>query len=131
MIEDTIYENVRLGRGEVTHERVVSALSATGLLEGLRLLAGGLQTRLVPGGAPLSGGQVRRLMLARALAGDPELMIVDGLLDDLDDAVAALLDPARRFTLVLLTRSAAIASVCDRTVRLESGRGRDAGGPAA
>jgi len=75
-------------------------------------------------------------MLARALAGDPELMIVDGLLDDLDeddrdDAVAALLDPARRFTLVLLTRSAAIASVCDRTVRLESGRGRDAGGPAA
>ena len=136
VIEDTIYENVRLGRGEVTHERVVSALSATGLLEGLRLLAGGLQTRLVPGGAPLSGGQVRRLMLARALAGDPELMIVDGLLDDLDeddrdDAVAALLDPARRFTLVLLTRSAAIASVCDRTVRLESGRGRDAGGPAA
>jgi len=135
ILEDTIVENVRLGRPGVEHEDVVEALEATGLLDSLRALPDGLQTRLVPGGSPLSGGQVQRLLVARALIGPPGLVIVDALLDDLDDreqieAMDALVDPRRRFTLILLTRSTALARRCDRVIRLSGGRAADPeGGP--
>lgn len=127
ILEDTIFENVRLGRPEVDHGQVVAALEATGLLASLRALPDGLQTKLVPGGSPLSGGQVQRLLVARALVGSPGLVIVDALLDDLDDedrddAMDALLDPRRSFTLLLFTRSKALAARCDRSLRLERGR---------
>lgn len=136
ILEDSILENVRLGRPEVDHADVVEALETTGLLDSLRALPDGLQTRLVPGGSPLSGGQVQRLLVARALVGSPGLVIVDALLDDLDDrdrdeAMDALLDPERGFTLVLLTRSPALARRCDRSIRLAGGRTeRGTGGPA-
>lgn len=131
VVDDTIHENVRLGRPDVGHEQVTGALAATGILDELRVLPDGLQTRLVPGGAPLSGSQARRLMLARAIAGAPRLLVVDSTLDDLDadvlaDAMHAILDPARRWTTVLLTRSAAIAATADRVVELGAQRG-DAG----
>ncbi|MFM7737272.1 MAG: peptidase domain-containing ABC transporter, partial [Alphaproteobacteria bacterium] len=127
ILEGTVLENVRLGRSDVGHEEVAAALGATGLLASMRALPDGMQTRLVPGGSPLSGGQVQRLLVARALVGSPGLVIVDTLLDELDDrdrdeAMDALLDPNRSFTLLLLTRSSILARRCDRIVRLQHGR---------
>ena len=78
---------------------------------------------------------MQRLLVARALIGPPGLVIVDALLDDLDDreqieAMDALVDPRRRFTLILLTRSTALARRCDRVIRLSGGRAADPeGGP--
>ena len=87
------------------------------------LRAESLRTHLAASGRPLSGSQARRLMLARALAGAPRLLLVDDLVDTLsgrarDKVLDALLGEARTATTVLVTRDPEVARRCDRTVEL-------------
>jgi ABC-type bacteriocin/lantibiotic exporter with double-glycine peptidase domain len=68
----------------------------------------GLETHVTAGGSPLSDSQVIRLMLARALAGSPRLLLIDSLLDRLpDDQLAtvrdALLSIESHTTIVMVT----------------------------
>src|SRR6201996_9243819 len=89
----------------------------------------GLGDRLAHYPAQLSGGEQQRVALARALAPRPSLMIADEPTGNLDETTGrAIIDmmfdlPARRgATLALVTHDAALASRCDRVIRLRSGR---------
>ncbi len=127
MLADTVLENVRLGRDWVTHEAVVTILNDLGLEQELAIdLPDRLQTEVGPSGAPLSTGQARRVMLARALAGQPALLILDAVLDDLNEASVdriwqTLTGERGHWTLVVLTRQATIAARCDRVMHLNGG----------
>ena len=66
---------------------VRQALLAVGLLEDMLDFPAGLHTQLGTGGSPLSLGQAERLMLARAIAGSPRLLVLDEVLDDMDQEV--------------------------------------------
>ena len=79
--------------------------------------------------AQLSGGEQQRVALARALGPRPSLLIADEPTGNLDEATGrVIIDmmfdlPARRgATLALVTHDAALASRCDRVIRLRSGR---------
>jgi putative ABC transport system ATP-binding protein len=79
--------------------------------------------------AELSGGEQQRVALARALAPNPAILIADEPTGNLDEATGAeIIDllfaghAQRGTTLVLVTHDAALASRCDRVVRLRSGR---------
>ncbi|MGL4550411.1 MAG: peptidase domain-containing ABC transporter, partial [Gemmataceae bacterium] len=94
-----------------------------GLLDEVQGLPDGLYTPLATGGAPLSGSQADRLMLARAVAGRPGLLLVDGLLDRLDTDVrrrvlAGLIAPEAPWTLLIVTSHPEVAAVCGRTIEL-------------
>ncbi|MGI9213358.1 MAG: peptidase domain-containing ABC transporter [Methylococcaceae bacterium] len=127
MIADTVWENVRLGRDGVSHETVIGVLDRLGLSQELVIdLPDRLQTELGPSGSPLSTGQARRVMLARALVGKPGLLILDAVLDDMDEASVTQLWPtlsgeAATRSLLILTRQPLIAARCDRIVRLGEG----------
>jgi len=123
IIEDSVIENVRVGRSDMDLETIRASLRAVGLADELAALAQGLSTRLGPNGAPLSSGQSRRLMLARAMAGKPTLLVIDGLLDDLDErsrqaAGYALSQPDAGWTLIVLTQRQEVADACDRVIVL-------------
>jgi putative ABC transport system ATP-binding protein len=130
IVEDSLFENVRLGRAHVEPEEVERALDAVGLLEdAMDLPEAGLDTDLGPNGGPLSAAQTRLLLLARAIAGRPALLIVDGLLDEMDEAgrsraAAALLAADAPWTLLVLTCDAAVAALCERRVDLPGSAGR-------
>ena len=88
--------------------------------------------------AQLSGGEQQRVALARALAPRPSLLIADEPTGNLDETTGrAIIDmmfdlPARRgATLALVTHDAALASRCDRVIRMRSGRIEDEPVPAA
>jgi ABC-type multidrug transport system fused ATPase/permease subunit len=119
----TILDNVRLGRETVSLSEVRSALKRAALLDEILLLPDGIHTKLTSGGAPLSDGQVARLMLARAMAGRPRMLIIDELLDRLDrgvrDAVLrGACDRTAPWTLVVVTHDPEVADHCDRRIEL-------------
>ncbi|WP_201276302.1 peptidase domain-containing ABC transporter [Methylotetracoccus oryzae] len=127
IVEDTIVENVRVGREDMSLDRVVEVLRALGLESEFADLPDGLNTSIGPNGAPLSSGQARGLMLARAVAGRPMVLIIDGLLDDLDAASRAraaqvVFSEEHSGTVLVLTRSENVARLCQRTVRLAPAR---------
>jgi len=77
----TIAENIHLSRPRVSEADVREACDAVGLTEELRNAGLGLTTQLLPGGWPLNATQQRRLVLARALAGQPRVLFIDHLCD--------------------------------------------------
>lgn len=81
----TIAENIHLERPDVTMQDVRDALINVGLLEKVLELHDGLDTKLVETGYPLSASHLRKLMIARAIAGKPRLLLIDGVLDSLSD----------------------------------------------
>ncbi len=122
---DSLFENVRLGRSDLGRDEVKQALDAVGLLDDVAGLSeDGLDTDLSPSGAPLSAAQGRLLLLARAIAGRPALLILDGILDEMDEAtrervVPALFADDAPWTLLVLTGSPNVAALCGRTVALQ------------
>ena len=102
-----------------------------GALERARaeLEAVGLGHRLHHYPAQLSGGEQQRVAIARAVAPDPAILVADEPTGNLDEAtgrqIVDLLFRLKRdrgATLVLVTHDTGLARLCDRTVRLRSGR---------
>lgn len=119
VFQGTIAENVHLHRPEVPATQVRDALENVGLLEPVLLLENSLETTLTSSGKPLSENQCRLLNLARAIAGQPSLLLIDGVLDALSDAeleqvLAHLTRPDAPWTLIIATGREEIASRCDQ-----------------
>lgn len=119
----TVMENVRVGRENLSPADVREALQAVGLLGVVHGLPQGLDTPLTPDGGPLTGGQAVRLTIARALAGRPRLLILDGVLDDLDlrecpDLMPRLFDRRAPWTLLVSSANPAVIGRCDRVLGL-------------
>ena len=122
----TIAENVHLHRPEVSFQEVRDALRDVGLWDAVRSLEEGGETQLTSGGAPLSENQCRLLMLARAIAGRPRLLLIDGLLDfladeELDPLLEILTGPDAPWTLLVATGRDDVAQRCDEMYRLPVG----------
>jgi len=128
VVHGTLRENVTLARPNISGDDVRRAIRAVGLESAVAELPDGLETELHPSTRALSKGELERLMLARALAGAPRLLVVDGMFDRLPGPLreelleATLLSPAREWTLVLVTQDEALAARCERTLRLVPAR---------
>ncbi|MEM6989214.1 MAG: ABC transporter ATP-binding protein [Myxococcota bacterium] len=77
LFQDSVLENIRLGRPNATHSEVVAAATAARAHEFIMALPDGYDTILDAGGANLSGGQRQRLSIARALIKDAPILILD------------------------------------------------------
>ncbi len=93
------------------------------------LRAVGLEARQTHYPAQLSGGEQQRVAIARALAPDPAILVADEPTGNLDETtgrtiidVLFKLRKARGSTLVLVTHDLSLASICDRVIRLRSGK---------
>jgi ATP-binding cassette subfamily B protein len=135
LVAGTILENVRLGRDDVGMDTVSRALSTVGLLEDILALPEGVHTPLIAGGLPLSGHQRLRLLVARSLVLDPDLLLLDDVLDGidpdtLDELFTVLLDRSRHWTVLVATRDPSVAELCHRYIEIDAG-GRASTDPAA
>lgn len=124
--EASIYENLRMGRDSVGMTEARDALAAVDLLSVVASLPAGLNTPLATHGGPLSAEQCRRLMLARAIAAKPRLLLIYELLDGLDPSVAPtvttrLLRPDAPWSAVVVTHSDAVSRWCPARWTLSDG----------
>jgi putative ABC transport system ATP-binding protein len=119
----TIDENVHLNRPRVSAQDVREALDAVGLTDEIQKLPDGLNAVLQTNGAPLSATQAMRLMIARAIVGHPRLLLIDGILDALPDAMLQQLLPnllgrTHPWTALIATGRQTVIDRCDRVVTL-------------
>jgi ABC-type bacteriocin/lantibiotic exporter with double-glycine peptidase domain len=98
------------------------------LLHIVESLPDGLQTRLSTGGQPLTTGQSLRLMLARAIALRPRVLILDEILDlfedtpERDQLLDELSDSRNEWTLIVASRSPNVVNKLDTVYELKDGR---------
>ena len=119
----TIEDNLHLQRAHVSDVDAREALSGVGLLETAVELPAGLDTILNSGGAPFTENQCRLLTIARAIAGKPGLLLIDGVLDALPDeelevVLNCLLSEDRPWTLIIATGRDDIARRCAECLQL-------------
>ncbi|MGW4357002.1 ATP-binding cassette domain-containing protein, partial [Nocardia sp. NPDC004582] len=127
----TVLENLRVARGDITAAEAESALRAVGAGEWLDSLPDGVETDLVGGAAAVSGGQRRRILLARALLSPARVLLLDEPTEHLEADAGAellrrLLDDSsglvdRDRTVVVVTHQLPPDTKADTIVRVESG----------
>ena len=126
LFADTIYENIDFGRG-LPKEEIEKAARCAQAWEFISQLPQGLQHRLTSKGTNLSGGQRQRVLVARALAGSPEILILDDSSSALDYRTEAALRQALRreyqgiTTFVIAQRVSSILHA-DHILVLDEGR---------
>ncbi len=123
----TVAENLRLARPQATAEQLWSALATVQLEVTIRDLPEGLETQIGVAGTRLSGGQARRLAVARALLTEALILVLDEPTEGLDAETAQkLLDGVLRRTagrtLLLLTHQFAGLEQMDEIVTLDAGK---------
>ncbi len=127
LFEDSLRDNLLLACPEAAGDTLWAALEVAGLAGDVRAMAQGLDTRLGEGGLGLSGGQARRLALARLLLSPARCWLLDEVTEGLDARTAADLlvrldSAARGRTLVLATHKLREAQLADRLLWVEQGR---------
>ena len=133
LFEDTIRANLLLGRPDADDAALWQALAQAGIAETVRALPEGLDTWLGSGGVGLSGGQSRRVALARALVSRAPVLILDEPATGLDAAaerafLLTLNDVAAERTVILIVHRLTGVERLDRIWRLSGGRAVAAAG---
>jgi len=126
LFDGTIAENIaRIG--QVDSEKVIEAAQAAGLHQMILRFPQGYDTRVGAGGGFLSGGQRQRIGLARALYGNPMLVVLDEPNANLDDeGESALMQSVQLLrsqgrTVLLISHRPGVIQVADRLVILQDG----------
>jgi ATP-binding cassette subfamily C protein CydC len=127
LFQDTLRGNLQLADPAATDDDLRRVLMAAGLLADVACLPGKLDTRLGEGGMGLSGGQSRRLALARLFLRDTPLWLLDEPTEGLDretarDVMARLSERAAGRSLVIATHIRREAAIADVIATLDGGR---------
>lgn len=132
LFDETLRENILLGRTDVTDEQLKVALDAAHVTDFLDKLPNGLETHVGPRGSALSGGQRQRVVIARALLRDTPVLLLDEATSALDaqseEVVQNALDrlSAGRTTLVIAHRLSTIRGA-DKIIVMDKGEVMDTG----
>ncbi len=126
LFQDSLRDNLRLARADAGDQELLDALEAAGLGTFIRELPAGLDAMLGEGGLGLSGGQARRLALARLFLTDAPLWLLDEPTEGLDSATAEdvlerLKARAGSRTLLIATHIRREARICERIIVLNQG----------
>ncbi len=126
LFQGTIRENLLWGKADATDEELWKAVEAAQAREFVEQKEGKLDAPVAQEGRNLSGGQRQRLTIARALVGDPEILILDDSASALDYATDAALRKAIRelgggMTVFIVSQRASSIRYADQIIVLDDG----------
>ncbi|MBQ9438536.1 MAG: ATP-binding cassette domain-containing protein [Lachnospiraceae bacterium] len=121
----SIYENIVISAPWLTLEEAWQAAETAGIADDIRAMPMGMQTIISEGSGGISGGQKQRLLIARAIAPKPKVLIFDEATSALDNMtqkkVSDALDQLKCTRIVIAHRLSTIRQ-CDRILVLDKGK---------
>lgn len=120
ILPGTLRQNLTLGASGIDDQTLLRALEAVEM-DAVLAPRGGLDFILKSDHPRLSGGQIRRLMIARALCRSPAILVLDGALDNVETSLAGtILDNIRAngLTIVVTTKNRELLGFADQTLEL-------------
>ena len=135
LFDDTVRENIRLGKKDATNEEVLAAARAARCDEFVGRLPNGYDTMIGENGSRLSGGERQRISIARALLKDAPIVLLDEATASLDvenetQVQAALSELLQGKTVLVIAHRMRTVDNADKIVVLEGGRVVEQGSPA-
>lgn len=126
LLDGTVTENIRFFRDEISQDRLEAAAKLAFIHDAVMGPVGGYEARLGDG-VGLSGGERQRLCIARALAGEPDLLILDEPTSALDAVSEAAIQRTLKalhgkVTTIIVAHRLSTLEHCDRLLVLRGGR---------
>ncbi|WP_420576378.1 ABC transporter ATP-binding protein [Ekhidna sp.] len=127
LFSDTIENNISFGNRKMSREEVERAAADADVLENIKEFKNGFETRLGERGITLSGGQKQRVSIARAIAREPKILILDDALSAVDTKTEnAILNAMQRImqgrTSIIISHRVSSAKLADKVVMLDDGK---------
>ncbi|WP_172806911.1 type I secretion system permease/ATPase [Endozoicomonas arenosclerae] len=126
LFSGSIRDNLLMGRQGISDERLVSSVKQAGLGDILSAHPQGLDFQVGEAGRHLSGGQIQSIGIARALLGDPNILILDEPASSMDNhAEAQLIQTLSRFndkTILIVTHKKSLVGCADKVVVMDQGQ---------
>ena len=129
LMDDTLRRNIAFGIKDelIKDSRVEQAIVDAQLKDFVSSLPDGLETKVGERGVLLSGGQIQRIGIARALYNNPSILVLDEATSSLDTANEKEVMKAIRAmkgdkTMIIVTHRLSTVELCDRIYKMESGR---------
>ncbi|MGN0691295.1 MAG: ATP-binding cassette domain-containing protein, partial [Oscillospiraceae bacterium] len=125
LLQGSIFDNISISKPDLTLDEAWEAAELAGIAQDIREMPMGMQTVISEGAGGISGGQKQRLMIARAVAPKPKILILDEATSALDNItqkkIADSLDSLKCTRIVIAHRLSTIRH-CDRIIVLDGGK---------
>ena len=122
----TVWENISLGNESISMQTVIDLAAKTGLNDFIATLKNGFDTMLDPTGKRLPRNVVHKILLVRALAGKPRLLLLEEPWQDSENSyrqqIFQLLTQIENTTLVVVSNDEEFAGLCDKVIIIEDGK---------
>ena len=130
LISGTILDNIKAGNRDLTNEELDRILDEVGLKEDINALQMGILTPISEEWSTISGGQKQRILIARAIAGNPDILLMDEATSSLDNItqkyVCESLEKHNITRIVIAHRLSTVVN-CDRIIVMDNGQIREQG----
>lgn len=125
LLQGSLFDNISISKPDLTLDEAWEAAELAGIAQDIREMPMGMQTMISEGSGGISGGQKQRLMIARAVASKPKILILDEATSALDNItqkkIADSLDTLKCTRIVIAHRLSTIRH-CDRIIVLDGGK---------
>ena len=126
VFEGTILDNILVGKPSIDEKVAMRAIQLVGLEHKINSLSDGLQTSIMSGGKGYSNSFIHRLILARCIAKNPNVLILNNFFEKFSksekmELMQMLTDRDQHWTLLVVSNDPLIIAACDRGIYLKNG----------
>lgn len=125
IFDGTLEENINMGDKSISRDNILSVIKEIGLSNMLSSLEDGLDTRLIRGSKSVSSSNAKKIILARSLVKNPQLLVLDDFLMGVEKSekirlFESIINRSKKTT-IIISNDPVVMKLCDKVIILKDG----------